>query len=89
MKLNEIQYQILNALYFVEPFDTLVNEVAAAEPVIADELKTLIAKRLVQAMQFDPVSKDYVSTYLGNADDMRAFHYLATKEGLLTHQGYR
>jgi hypothetical protein len=89
MKLNEIQYQILNALYFVEPFDTLVNEVADAEPVIADELKTLIAKRLVQAMQFDPVSKDYISTYLADADDMRAFHYLATKEGLLTHQGYR
>jgi hypothetical protein len=89
MELNSDQFAILDTLYFVEPFDRIVEESGLPESVVKDELRTLIAQRLVQVMQFDEGSKDYVRTNMYDADNMRACHYLATKEGLLKHSGRR
>ena len=39
IELNTLQIQILRALLFPEPFDTLVEEIKEMEPVIGAELK--------------------------------------------------
>lgn len=78
--LNEIQQQIVNALTFTEPFETLVEEIRQPEAVIADELKTLIDRRHVQVM--DDSSGAFQKIFYYDTDNMRAFHYQATSRGL-------
>lgn len=83
--LSDIEYDILNAIYFVEPFDNIVSECREPEKIVADVLKQLIAKKYVSPMRFDEEKQEYIRTYFYDSDDMRAYHYLATKDGLLAH----
>ncbi|MCE3006922.1 MAG: hypothetical protein LW884_01040 [Bacteroidetes bacterium] len=85
--LNELQFRILDSLYFVEPFETIVAEAGASPAIVGAELKELIARRLVQVMAFDEQAQDYLPTFFHDADDMGAYHYLATREGLMKHNG--
>lgn len=89
MQINDAQFAILDSLYFVEPFDRIIDESGLSESVVKDELRNLIAARLVQVMAFDEKSKDYIRSTMYDADNMRDYHYLATKEGLLKHSGRR
>jgi hypothetical protein len=84
-QLTDIEYDILNAIYFVEPFRTITAECKAPEKVVADVLKQLIDKKYVSPMQFDENKQEYIRTFFYDSDDMNAYHYLATKEGLLAH----
>lgn len=83
--LSEIDFDILNSIYFVEPFEKILEEVCAPPKIVADCLKQLIAKKYVVAMRFDEEKQDYVKSFIYDADDMHAYSYLATKEGLLAH----
>ena len=47
-ELNEIEYDILNCLYFVESFEKILEKVAQPPAVVADVLKTLIHKKIPQ-----------------------------------------
>jgi len=89
MELNDLQYKILDSLYFVEPFDKILEEVAEPENLVAAELKQMISRRWVQPMRWDAEKGDFVRSNIHDVDDMRAFRYLATKEGLLKHNGRR
>lgn len=84
-QLSDIEYDILNAIYFVEPFQNILDECKAPEKIVADVLKQLIAKKYVTPMQFDEQKQEYIRTYFYDSDDMHAYHYLATKEGLMIH----
>jgi hypothetical protein len=88
-ELNTVQFEILDALYFVEPLDKILEEVEAPKPVIIAELRFLISQRFVQALVFDETAKDFVKTAFYDADHMEEYRYLATKEGLLHHSGMR
>jgi hypothetical protein len=54
---------------------------------VADCLKHLIAKKYVVAMRFDEEKQDYIKSFIYDADDMNAYSYLATKDGMLAHNG--
>lgn len=86
-ELSDIAQDILNSLYFVEPFDKIVEECKADRNIVGAELKELIAKRLVTPMRFDEERSEFVRSYIYDADDLSAFHYLATKDGLMAHNG--
>ena len=47
-QLSDIEYDILNAIYFVEPFENILAECNAAPNVVADVLKQLIAKKFMK-----------------------------------------
>ncbi|MCB9233800.1 MAG: hypothetical protein H6581_19240 [Bacteroidia bacterium] len=87
MELNDLQFKILDSLYFVEPFDNILAEAGERESYVADELKTLIDKGMVQVMEFDAKAGDFVKSIFYDTDDMRAYHYLATTKGLMKHNG--
>lgn len=84
-KLNELEYEVLGALYFVEPFNHILAECKATEPVVADVLKSLIQRKWVTPMKFDEQQQEYVRSFIYDSDNMRAFHYLITKDGLMAH----
>lgn len=83
--LTDIEYDILNALYFVEPFEKILEETHATEPIVADALKFLIDHKLVSPMKWNDNAGDFERTYFYDTDNMHAYHYLATREGLQAH----
>jgi hypothetical protein len=83
--LTEVEYDILDAVYFVEPFDKILEEVAYPENIVADSLKFLITHKYVAAMKWDPKKNDHVRSYIYDSDNMRAYSYIITKDGLLVH----
>lgn len=85
MEFTNVEYEILSALYFVEPFEKILEEVDASANIVADSLKQLIDMRYVAPMRWDEERKEYVRSFIYDADDMNAYHYLATKEGLMAH----
>lgn len=86
--LNDLQFQILDSLYFVESFPHIVEEAGVPVPFVVDELRNLIDLGLVQVMQFDDASGDYLRTIIFDTDHMEDYHFLATKDGLLKHNGH-
>ena len=87
--LNSIQFKILNSLYFEESFETLLEEVGESEPVVADELKTMIDKRLVKVLQYDESKGRYSDSFYYDADNLRDFYYRATNQGVSLHSAGR
>jgi hypothetical protein len=83
--LTEIEYDVLNALYFVEPFDNILSECPYPEAIVKDVLRQLIARKYVAPMRFDEDKQEYLRSFMYDGDDMRAYAYLATKEGLMAH----
>ncbi|MSQ79544.1 MAG: hypothetical protein EXR21_07705 [Flavobacteriaceae bacterium] len=84
---SDPEFEILNCLYFVEPFSRILEETGIDRNIAADVLKDLIARKLVSPMRFDDDAKEYVRSYIYDGDHMDDYHYLATKEGLLLHNG--
>jgi hypothetical protein len=84
-KLTDIEFDILNALYFVEPFEHILEETDAPPAVVADVLKQLIHRKYVVPMKWDEEKTEFIRSFIYDSDDMTAYHYLATKEGLLAH----
>ncbi len=87
-ELNDIQWQILDSVYFVESFEHILEEVDAKAAIVADELKTMIARGWIQVMDFDGERGDFVKTIFYDSDNMHAYRYLATRQGLMKHNGY-
>jgi hypothetical protein len=84
-ELTELEFDILNVLYFVEPFEKILEEVDSPANVVADSLKFLIDQKLVVPMRWDDESQNYLRSFIYDTDDMNAYRYLATKEGLILH----
>lgn len=84
-EIDDIEYEVLNCLYFVEPFDKILEEVKQPASIVGDVLKSLIHKKMVAAMLWDDERGDYLRSFIYDSDNLRAYSYLATKEGLLAH----
>lgn len=86
--MNELQFQILDSLYFVESFANVLEEAGEPVPIVVDELRTLIDKGWIQVMEFDKEQNDYVRTAIYDSDHLENYHFLATKDGLMKHNGH-
>jgi hypothetical protein len=87
MSLSDLEYDILNCLYFVEPFHRIVEECQCDRNIVADELKNLIHKKMVSPMRFDEETHEYIRSFIYDTDNMDHYCYMATKEGLMAHNG--
>lgn len=81
-EVTELQRKILGSLFFAEPFDNILEEVREPENYIADDLKTLIDKGMVVVMEEDASSGSMKRSFYYDTDNMRAFHYQITSQGL-------
>jgi hypothetical protein len=84
-EIDDLEFDILNCLYFVEPFEKILEEVSYTPAIVGDTLKTLIHKKMVVAMKWDDEKQDYLRSFIYDSDNMHAYSYLATKEGLIAH----
>ena len=88
-ELTELEFQILDSVYFVESFEHIVEEAMEPPAVVKDELRTMIDRGLIQVMMFDEGKGDFIRTTIFDADNMQDYSFLATKDGLLKHNGFR
>ena len=86
--LNELQFDIIDCLYFVESYENILEDVSKPEPIVRDELRTLIDRGYVNVLIFDEENGDYKKTAIFDSDNMKDYHYLASKDGLLKHNGF-
>jgi hypothetical protein len=84
-ELTDVEYDILNAVYFIEPFDKILEDVKYPENIVGDSLKFLITHKYISAMKWDGKRKEHVRSFFYDSDNMRAYSYLITREGLLIH----
>ncbi|OFY65244.1 MAG: hypothetical protein A3H98_03210 [Bacteroidetes bacterium RIFCSPLOWO2_02_FULL_36_8] len=82
---NTLEEQILENLYFVEPYQKLKSEILVSEKELKSALEGLIKKKWVQAMKQDPVTHEYYNDLNFKSEETSAYFYLATKDGLLAH----
>lgn len=80
-----LEDQILENLYFVEPFQNLSEQINEPEETLINALFSLIDKNWIQPMVQDPKTHEYFKTHDFNPDTPEMYYYLATKEGLLAH----
>lgn len=81
VELSELQLRILGSLYYPEPFDNVLEEANAPANYVADDLKTLIDKGMVQVVEPNEEG-GYTRRFYYDSDNMRAFHYQITKDGM-------
>lgn len=86
--LTDLQFDILDSIYFVEPLENILEEVDEPRPVVLDELKNMIDKGWIQVMAYNEEAGDYTRTNIFDSDNMQEYRFLATKEGLLRHNGH-
>lgn len=86
--LTDLQFDILDTLYFVEPFEKVLEEVDTSRPILIDELRTMIDRGWIQVMEFDKEQGDYLRSPIFDTDRLEHYFFLATKEGLLKHNGH-
>lgn len=84
-ELSELEFRILDSLYFVEPFDRIVEECGEKPAIVSDVIEQLIHKKWIVPMRWDEEKADFVRSYMYDRDDLNAFSYMATKEGLMAH----
>ena len=63
-EIDEVEFEVLNVLYFVEPFEKILEEVSFPSNIVADVLKTLIHKKWVVAMKWDEAIQDYKRSFI-------------------------
>jgi hypothetical protein len=81
--MSDLEFDILDELYFVTPFNSLQQTLQMGEDVLKSALYELIGKGWVKC--FHPGSIEVVTEELHYQENFRRYHYLATKAGLLAH----
>ena len=82
--MNEIEFQILDELYFVTSFKELKDTTMLSTDLLRVELISLLKKEWVKLYESDRVTEiDYVTEKFQS--NFNSYCYLATKEGLFKH----
>lgn len=82
--MTDAEFDLLDELYFVTPFRTLLERTGLAAPELEARLRTLLERGLVRYYWPDPDTElAYEPTSFGALS--RDAAYLASKEGLLQH----
>lgn len=77
-----LEKKVLTSLIFTESFETIIEETKESRYLVAEVLKWLIKKRYVSPMQLNDTKGEYEPTYMYDTDNMRAYHYRMTADGL-------
>lgn len=85
INMTEEEFDVLDELYFVQSFDFLLEELEMEEGALKTVLSALIVKGWVKC--FFSMQEEALSHELQMDTKYREYFYLATKEGLMAHNG--
>lgn len=82
--MDDLEFDILDELYFVQPFQYIKEELVLEEEVLKEALAKLLNKGWVKCLR---KASDEVVAYETSLfeQNYKEYLYLATKEGLLAH----
>lgn len=83
--MTDNEFDVLDELYFVQPFNALLEETQLAESELKEVLSGLLSKGWVKCFGDRQAEMPIAPSDLEN--DLTSYFYLATKEGLLVHNG--
>lgn len=83
--MSDEEFDVLDELYFVQPFSYLIEELQMDEDDLKQVLQSLLQKGYIKCLfnMNDEVFEDQ----LNFEADFKKYHYLASKQGLLAHNG--
>jgi len=82
--MNDLEYDIINELYFVTAFRDLASTLDLPDTELSANLEGLVLKNYIKCFYPDPDTEiEYnAKEFFQNC---RSYYFLATKEGLLAH----
>ncbi len=83
--MTDQEYDVLDELYFVVPFSHLRQELKMEEEALKDILQSLFRKGWIKC--FLNASEEAVSSEVDLERQYHQYFYLASKAGLLAHNG--
>ncbi|NJL12711.1 MAG: transporter [Microscillaceae bacterium] len=84
--MSDIEFDVLDELYFVQTFDYLAGVLEMAVPELVGALRGLYEKGWVKCLDLqkdEPISPEQLDWEKGFAQ----YRFLATKAGLMAHNG--
>ena len=81
--MTDAEFDVLDELYFVTSFEKLQKSVGLPEEEVKTVLESLLQKGWVKCFYAD--TDEVVTDNRMLAQNYTAYHYLATKAGLLAH----
>jgi len=83
--MSDLEFSVLDELYFVTSFDSLSESVPATEAELISTLTFLLDKKFIHQLIFDEAKKDYTKLEIYDRDVLKQTSFVASKEGLLLH----
>lgn len=83
--MTDLEFDVLDELYFVIGFEALQEELDVEEEALKDSLKAMMSKGWVKC--FLSMSEEALQHEIDFDNKYKAYYYLASKQGLLAHNG--
>lgn len=83
--MSDTEFDVLDELYFVQPFAYLVDELELDELELREVLSALIEKGWVKC--FLSMQEEELTHEVKLEEKYKEYFYLATKAGLMAHNG--
>lgn len=83
--MSDAEFDVMDELYFVQPFNYLIEELEMPAIDLKDVLKSLIEKGWVKCLY--NMNDEVFEDKLDIENEFQDYYYLATKTGLLAHNG--
>jgi hypothetical protein len=81
--MTDIEFDVLDELYFIESFDSLSNTLSMSEEQLKTTLSGLLEKGWIKCLA--SATGDLPAEEAGFENHYNKYYYLATKAGLLAH----
>jgi len=81
--MTDIEFDLLDQLYFVQTFESLINELQIPEEELKSLLVEMVQKEWVKVM--DKQTDEEIVEVDNWIKNCSSFFYLATKKGLFAH----
>lgn len=83
--MSDEEFDVLDELYFVQPFSYLIEELQMEEDDLKQVLRSLLQKGYIKC--FFNMNDEVFDDQLNFEEEFKNYHYLASKKGLLAHNG--
>lgn len=83
--MTDEEFDLLDELYFVQPFTHLKEELEWSDDVLLKNLKQLQQKTWIKC--FSEMDVEVFEPELNLDENFRSYLYLASKKGLMAHNG--
>ena len=83
--MSDAEFDVLDELYFVQPYHYLTEELGMSDVQLKPVLSSLLKKGYIKCLH--NMNDEVFEDQLNFEADFKQYFYLATKTGLLAHNG--